>query len=242
MTDGWAAAEPAAAHAIVDGPLADELTIDGADGHHLQRVRRLRVGERLTVADGAGRWRTYRIDALGAGSLALVATTDERTEPAGSPPLALAFALTKGAKPETVVAHLTELGVDRILPVTARRSVARWEGTRADGALERLRRVAREAAQQSRRARLPAVEPLRPVLDLVGTPGLVVGDRGGVPVQELEPPGPGGWLAVVGPEGGFDDDELDALGPAPRIAVGSHVLRAETAALSVAAALVGSRS
>jgi 16S rRNA (uracil1498-N3)-methyltransferase len=241
MITGWAAAEPAAAHAIVDGPLADRLTIDGPDGHHLQRVRRLRAGETVTVADGTGQWRSYEVAAVGAGSLDLAATADARTEPVAAPPLAVAFALTKGAKPETVVAHLTELGVDRILPVAARRSVTRWEGDRAESAIERLRRVAREAAQQSRRARLPIVEPLRPVLELVGAPGLVVGDRRGVPVDRLDAPGPGGWLALVGPEGGLDDDELAALHDAPRLAVGSHVLRAETAALSVAAVLAGAR-
>jgi len=241
MAEGWAAAEAAAAHVIVDGPLDDGLVVDGHDGHHLQRVRRLRVGEAVTAADGTGRWRPYRIDEVGDGRLVLEATGPSWVEPVGVPPLAIAFSLTKGAKPETVVARLTELGVDRVLPVLANRSIARWTAERAGTALARLRRVAREAAQQSRRARLPVIEPLGPVAGLVGRSGLVVGDRGGPGTGTLAPPGPGGWLAVVGPEGGFDPQELAAFEGAPRVGVGPHVLRAETAAVAVAAALTALR-
>ena len=56
----YAAAEVAAAHCFVDR-LDSSVTVDGPDGHHLQRVRRLRTGEFLTAADGAGRWRRYVI-------------------------------------------------------------------------------------------------------------------------------------------------------------------------------------
>jgi len=241
MTEGWAAAEVAAAHVVVDDPLDESLVIVGDDGHHLQRVRRLRVGEALTAADGKGRWRAYRITEVGEGRLALTATAEQRDEPVGVPPLAVAFALTKGGKPETVVARLTELGVDRVLPVLARRSVARWTADRAATALTRLRRVAREAAQQSRRARLPVIEPFGPLSALVGAPGLVVGDRGAPPAGSLPRPGPDGWLALIGPEGGLDPEELAAFDGAPRVGVGPHVLRAETAAVAVAAALAGLR-
>jgi len=241
MVEGWAAAEAAAAHVIVDSPLTDALVITGDDGHHLQRVRRLRVGEAVTAADGDGRWRPYRVDEVGGGRLALGATAGPRAEPASLWPLAVAFALTKGAKPEIVVARLTELGVDRVLPVLGARSVARWSADRAETALARLRRVAREAAQQSRRARLPRIEPLRPLATLVGEPGLVVGERGGPGAGELDAPGASGWLAVVGPEGGFDPDELAAFEGSPRVGVGPHILRAETAAVAVAAALAGLR-
>jgi 16S rRNA (uracil1498-N3)-methyltransferase len=241
MTEGWAAAQPAAAHVIVDDRLDDGLVVTGDDGHHLQRVRRLRVGEAVTAADGEGHWRSYRIDEVGEGRLVLAATGEPRVEPASVPPLAVAFSLTKGEKPETVVARLTELGVDRVLPVLANRSVARWSGDRAATALTRLRRVAREAAQQSRRARLPLIEPLGPLAGLVGTPGLVVGDRGAPAAGALGAPGPEGWLAVVGPEGGFDPEERAAFEGAPRVGVGPHVLRAETAAVAVAAALASLR-
>jgi 16S rRNA (uracil1498-N3)-methyltransferase len=237
----WAASAPAAAHVVVDSALDDQLIVDGDDGHHLQRVRRLRAGEAVTAADGAGAWRPYEVAEVQHGRLVLEAAGETRVEPTLVPPLTVAFAITKADKPEAVVARLTELGVDRLIPVVARRSVAQWDGARAEAALVRLRRVAREAAMQCRRARLPEIGTPLPVTSLARRTGLVVADRDGPAVGALAEPGPDGWLVAVGPEGGFDDDELGALGGAPRFGVGPHVLRAETAAVAAAAALSGYR-
>ena len=57
----------------------------------------------------------------------------------------------------------------------------------------------------------------------------------------LPAPGPEGWTLVVGPEGGLADEELEALADAPRLALGPHVLRAETAAVAGAAVLITAR-
>ena len=73
------------------------------------------------------------------------------------------FAPVKGDRPEWTVQKLTELGVDRIVPLRAARSVVRWDGERGAAAVERLRRVAREAAMQSRRCRLPEVTEMTSV-------------------------------------------------------------------------------
>jgi 16S rRNA (uracil1498-N3)-methyltransferase len=154
----------------------------------------------------------------------------------------VAFALTKGDKPELVVQKLTELGVDRILPVVAERSVARPDAARAAAALERWRRIAREAARQCRRATLPVVEPLAPLADLAGHPGLVVAERGGSAADGLGAPVDGEILVIVGPEGGLTDGEVDALAPWARLDLGPHILRAETAALAAAALLAARRS
>ncbi|HEV7535704.1 MAG TPA: RsmE family RNA methyltransferase [Acidimicrobiia bacterium] len=240
---GWPADVPAAAHLFVgsaDG-LTDAVAVAGEDGHHLARVLRLRVGETVTVADGAGQWRPYRIGAVGA-VVRLEATGAPEQEPTLSPGLAVAFALTKGDKPELVVQKLTELGVDRIVPVVAERSVARLDGARAEAALERWRRIAREAARQSRRATLPAVEPLAPLPTLAGHPGLVVAERGGMAADALGAPPGGEVLVVVGPEGGLADTEVAALGSWARLDLGPHVLRAETAAIAAAAVLGAARA
>ncbi|HZP28619.1 MAG TPA: RsmE family RNA methyltransferase [Acidimicrobiia bacterium] len=233
---GWAAAHPATAHVFL-GALTDTARVTGDDGHHLARVRRVRAGEELTAADGSGTWRPYVVARVEGAALELAACGEPCVEPELTPRLEVAFALTKGAKPETVVQQLTELGVDRIRPVRARRSVVRWDAARAEAALARLRRVAREAAMQCRRARLPAVDPPAELATLAGVDGLVIGDPAAVGAPPPEPPAGGVWVAVVGPEGGFEPGETACLGPAARLAVGPHVLRAETAAVSVAAAL-----
>jgi 16S rRNA (uracil1498-N3)-methyltransferase len=239
---GFASRADAAAHAFV-ATLADAVTIEGPDGHHLERVRRLRVGEWITLADGTGAWRRYRITATGKARLDAEADGVVRAEPALSPRLAVAFGVGKGAKPEQVVSGLTELGVDRIVPFLSARSVVRWDGERGVAAGERLRRVAREAAMQCRRSRVPEVTDPVPLAGLVTDGVVVVGDPDGMPAASLEEPAGGEWLAVVGAEGGLDPAERASLagGRAVAVAVGPHVLRTETAALAVAAVLAGRR-
>ncbi len=228
----------AAAHVLVER-LDDAVAVSGPAGHHLERVRRLRVGEVVTAADGWGRWRAYDVAAAANGTLELRATSDVGHEAVPVPGLAVAISLTKGDRPEVAVQKLTELGVDRVVVVQAARSVVRWTSS-AQG-MVRLQRVAREACEQSRRAHVPVVEGPVALELLADEPGLVVADRGGVPADELAAPAGGSWLVLVGPEGGFDPRERELLAGAARLTIGDHVLRAETAAVAVAAVLASRR-
>ena len=214
-------AEKARAHAFVADLDAPEL--DAADRHHLERVLRLRPGEEVTVSDGRGGWRTCRFGPV--------------LEPAGPvardarpvPEIAVAFALVKGERPEWSVQKLTELGVDRIVPFVAARSVVRWEGERATRQTGRLRRVAREAAMQCRRTWLPEVEEVASFVEVAARAGAVLADpEGGPPALPVGP-------VLVGPEGGWSREE--EARDLPRMALGTHVLRAETAAVAVATLL-----
>jgi 16S rRNA (uracil1498-N3)-methyltransferase len=235
----------AVAHTYADR-LDDSIRVEGEEGHHLQRVRRLRAGEVVTAADGYGRWRSYVIVTADDGALDLRATSEFEHEALLEPGLAVACSLTKGDRPELVVQKLTELGVDRVVFVEAARSVVHWSEQRARTAMERLARVAREAGAQSRRARLPVLDgPVTPG-DLASHPGLVVADVTGVAADAVPLPvaAPGSraeWLIAVGPEGGFTVSELAQFADAPRLAVGPFVLRAETASIAATAALAGRR-
>jgi 16S rRNA (uracil1498-N3)-methyltransferase len=237
MEQRYAAAEAAAAHVFV-GVLGASITVDGPDGHHLQRVRRLRGGEHVTAADGTGRWRRYVIAAAEPGRLQLSAESEVAVDPEPWPAVAVAVALTKGAKLEVVVAQLTELGVTRIEPVRAKRSVVRWDGPRAEAATQRLTTVAREAAMQCRRARIPEVAAVGDLADLAGRPGIVVAARDGGPAVKVPLPPGGTWTVVVGPEGGFEPGEVEALEPLGRLSLSRYVLRAQTAPVVGAALLV----
>lgn len=242
IDDRFAAGADAAAHLFV-ASLDSVVTVDGPDGHHLQRVRRLRIGEQVTAADGEGRWRRYAIAGAEPGRLLLRAESEAVVEPEPWPAVVVAVALTKGAKLETVVAQLTELGVARIEPVRARRSVVRWDAARAEAVRERLATVAREAAMQCRRARVPVVAAVSDLSALAGRPGIVVAAREGRPAAEIprpptgEPPF-GIWTIVVGPEGGFEPGEVEALSPLGLLALSRYVLRAQTAPVVAAALLV----
>ncbi len=230
----------AAAMVFVDD--AAEPVLSAADTHHLLDVLRLRPGEAVVASDGAGWWVPCRIGpatATGRGpdpAEVLVVDGEPVTERRLEPALTVAFAPAKGDRPEWVVQKLTELGIDRIVPVTCARSVVRWEGERARRAVERLRRVAREAAAQCRRVRLPEVDPVATFDGL--------GEAVGVEPCLAHPGGPPPSLAapvvVIGPEGGWEEAELDRY--PGTVGLGPTVLRAETAAVTAGALLGALRS
>lgn len=234
--------EVAAATHLFAAGLTDALSIGGEDGHHLIRVLRLTAGERVTVADGAGEWRIYTLEGCSDGTARLVAASPLHREPALDPRLAVAFALIKGDGPDLAVRQLTEIGVQRILPVTSARAVPRWDPGRRQAALTRWRRIAAEAARQCRRAHLPEVAPVGSISDLRGHPGLVLAKRGGVAPLLVGPPAGGEILAVVGPEGGLTDAEVVELNPWATVDLGPYVLRAATAVVVAASVLGATRS
>jgi 16S rRNA (uracil1498-N3)-methyltransferase len=240
VQSGWAARAGAAAHTFVDR-LDDALTLEGDAARHLAGSLRLRPGECVTAADGHGRWRAYEVGTVDRYELHLAAGAPVVVEPRLTPAVCVAFALTKADKPDLVVQKLTELGVDRIVLVRAARSVPRWDAARTAAAVARLERVAREAAQQCRRATLPEVAGIETPASLADRPGLVVADPSGAGPTEVALPGTDEWALAVGPEGGFDPDELAAM-PGPRLGLGPYVLRAETAAIAGAAALCARRA
>jgi len=218
-----------AAHVFVDDVGHPDLSAE--DRHHLERVLRLRSDEKITVGDGAGRWRWCR---LGGSGGPLSPLSGVFTDPRPEPTLTVALALTKGHRPELAVQKLTEIGIDRIALFSARRSVARWNPERAIHHLDRLRRVAREAASQSRRVWLPVIEPVVDFEEVAGRPGAVMAERNGRPLAVPD------LLVMIGPEGGWDPAELES-GP-PQVGLGPGVLRAETAALAAGVILCGLRA
>jgi 16S rRNA (uracil1498-N3)-methyltransferase len=203
------------------------LALERDDVHHLGRVLRIRVGEEVTAADGAGAWRSCRWTGDG-----LEAAGEPRTEVVVEPAVTVALAPTKGERPAWAVQKLTEIGVDRMVIVIAERSVVRWDAGRAGAHLDRLGRVAREAAAQSRRATIPPVEGPVGVAEMVAD-GAVLADPAGPPLSLQQP------TVVVGPEGGWTPEELR---DAPTAGLGTTILRTETAAVVAASLLVALRN
>lgn len=216
-----------AAHVVVDD--VDRPALDAASSHHLVRVRRLTPGTECTVTDGHGAWRRCRLTAAGDvepdGPVVRVARA--------TPPITIAFALTKAGKPEIVVQKLTELGVDRIAAFRARHSVVRWDEAKAVTQHARWEAIARGAVEQSRGVWLPTVDPLADVA-AVAALGAVRLDRGG------EAPSLARSVLAVGPEGGWSDEERQQLPEA--VGCGVNVLRSETAALTAGGVLCALRS
>jgi len=228
---------PAEARAVAQVFVTDleTLPVEADDVRHLRQVLRLRAGEAVVAADGAGAWRLCRF----AGTTQRGTPRERVLVPDGpvttcarpAPEVTVAFVPVKGDRPEWAVQKLTEAGVDRIVLLRSARAVVRWEAERAATAVDRLRRVAREAAAQSRRPWLPEVSGVVSLDDLarrLAPVPLALADPAGAP-PSLELP-----ALAVGPEGGWDASETAAA--YPLVGLGPTVLRAETA--SVAAGLL----
>ena len=218
----------ARAHAFVDDLAEPRLRDD--DHRHLTRVLRLPTGATVTVGDGAGSWRVCQLRADPELDIEGEIVTDPRPEPQ----LTVACAIVKGHRPELVVQKLTELGVDRVVPFVAERSVVRWDDAKTARQADRLTIIAREAAMQCRRTYLPEIADLTDFATVARLPGATLADGTG------QAPSLSARAVLVGPEGGWSDAER-GFG-LPLVRLGAHTLRSETAAITAGALLVAIRS
>lgn len=221
----------------------DHVVVDGAEGHHAVVVRRLRAGERVLLTDGRGVAAEGEVAEVGKRSLS-VRLDDVRREPPPAPAITVVQALPKGDRGELAVEVLTEIGVERIVPWAAERSVAVWRGERAEKGRAKWAATAREAAKQSRRVWHPSIDPIADTADvarLVADADLavVLHEAATEPLPVVGPEA-SQVLVVVGPEGGLTDAELAALADAGArpARLGAEVLRTSTAGLAACAALL----
>src|SRR5271165_191499 len=104
---------------------SDVVVLSGTEGRHAATVRRLRPGERADVGDGTGLVVECVVAAAGPGGLEL-AVRSRREVPRPDPAITVVQAIPKGDRGELAVEEMTEVGVDRIMPWAAARSVAIW--------------------------------------------------------------------------------------------------------------------
>ncbi|MGH3824112.1 MAG: 16S rRNA (uracil(1498)-N(3))-methyltransferase [Pseudonocardiaceae bacterium] len=225
-----------------------EMMLDGPEGRHAATVRRLRVGERLTLTDGGGELALCEVLEAGRERLRL-RVLGRASEPAPVLRVTLAQALLKGDRGELSVELAVEAGVDAVLPWRADRCVARWDsGPRGAKALARWRDAAREAAKQSRRGWVPQVsEPVSTAAlgqRCAAAAGCLVLHESALEVlPSVALPAGGELLLIVGPEGGITEAELATLtgaGGRP-VRLGPGVLRSSSAG-AVALGAIGALS
>jgi 16S rRNA (uracil1498-N3)-methyltransferase len=214
-----------AAHVFISS-LASPV-LEQEDAHHLLKVLRVTEHDIVTVSDGRGSWITAKLDKHGElHPLSEIFETAPRKHM-----LSVAFAPVKGEKPEVIVQKLTELGIDKIIPLApTRRSVVKWDDARVAKNEERLRKIAREAAMQSRRTWLPSIHSITALADVLAMSGCAIAEPGGCEITRDH------HIVVIGPEGGFAPEELTTQ--VPTVSLGESILRAETAAIVAGALMV----
>ncbi|WP_027883052.1 16S rRNA (uracil(1498)-N(3))-methyltransferase [Meiothermus rufus] len=212
--------------------IAPRIGLTGREARHLAQVLRARKGDILTVFDGQGLEGRAQVVALEPGCIWLQV---EETWPASREtpqPITLYLALLKGDHLAEVVRAATELGVEQVVPILCQHCVVR---ELSQAKLERLQRIAREAAKQCQRSRVPTVQPL---LFLKEVPrveqGFVAHPQASLLVhQRFDPQRPTALL--TGPEGGLSPAEvalLEERGFTP-VTLGPRILRAETAPVAL---------
>ena len=210
----------------------ERFPLPAAIAHQVTHVLRLQEGDEIALLDGRGyevRCRIENGDCVAVERRAAVGEPEHR--------LKVWQALLKGYHLEPVVRHGTEIGIARFGLFVSERSIARELSPRK---LERLRAVAREAAEQSERGIVPPVDEPIAFAEAIkaAAPGsvLLFERHEGMRLTEMEPPP----SAFIGPEGGFSPDEVDAAERAGLAiaGLGPRILRSETVAVAVAAAIL----
>lgn len=221
----------------------DIVVLEGPEGRHAVTVKRTHVGERLRVADGAGRVVTGVVEAVERDRLSLRADAVEDL-PEPSPRFVLVQALAKGDRDDQAIEAATELGVDEVVPWQAGRSIVQWRGDRGAKAWAKWDAVLVAATKQSRRPRRPVLAAAATTADVVarvrsGATAYVLHEDAELPLAGRELPQEGEVLVVVGPEGGIAPDELEAFRAAGAAVVrlGDTVLRSSSAGPAALAVL-----
>ena len=222
------------------------IALTGAEAKHASVVRRVRVGESVTIGDGAGVWLEGTVEDVSAAQVAVrVSARREQQQPESR--IVLVQALAKGDRDELAVQAACELGVDEIVPWQAARSISRWEGAKADKGRERWATIVREAAKQAHRAWVPEVSSVQSTAQLAARAAdarmLILDPWTQTRLAGILPDGRD-LVLVVGPEGGIAPEELEKLeaAGAERVRLGETVLRTSTAgpaAIAVLSSILG---
>jgi len=224
----------------------DTVVVEGDEARHAVVVRRIRVGEAIVLVDGSGTAATCTVTGTTKTSLS-ASVSSVAVTPAPTLHVTVVQAIPKGDRGELAVEVLTEIGVDRIVPWAAARSVGVWRGERAAKSLAKWRATARESGKQSRRAWLPEVSAMMTTAEVAvlvdeADMAVVLHEAASSPLASLPLEGVRSMLVVVGPEGGISDEELTALGAASVVRMGESVLRTSTAGVAAVAALLSRTS
>lgn len=231
---------PMRSHRAFVAKLEPVITLTGREFDHL-RVLRANIGDHVTVFDGAGLEADSQI--ISTDEMSITLELGEIRAVTLEPPQAitLAIGLLKADKLSDVVRACTELGVNKFQLLITEFSDAKEIGSQK---LERLRRVALEAAKQCRRSVVPDIlEPIKLIHLEPGLGSIVAHPGSGIRAREVVT-----WdspvTVITGPEGGFSSREIELLESrgVTRVGLGPRILRAETAPNALIAALTAAEN
>ncbi len=233
---------------FITDPIADgQICLTGETAKHILRVLRMRVGETLTLCDGAGT--DYQCTLTDTANDIATCQVEAQLPSVGEPcvKVTLYMALPKGDKMDLIVQKAVELGVTTIVPYISARCVARPDGKSMAKKQQRWQKIALEAAMQSRRGIVPTVADCLSFAQATAqaathaTALCLYEDEQTLGLRTALSQQPQTQIAfLVGPEGGFDPSEvaLAAQAGVQSVSLGKRILRCETAPLAALAAIL----
>jgi 16S rRNA (uracil1498-N3)-methyltransferase len=226
---------------FVDDGNIDEnnILIEGEDVNHISKVLRLRTGEKISVSNGRGKEFICTLSEINKKQVICKINEEFQNQTEAPISITLFQGLPKAQKMDLIIQKCVEIGIYKIQPVITERVVIKVEGKDLSNKIERWRRIAEEAAKQSKRGIIPEIaEPISfsEAIEMLKDMNLSV-----VPYEKEDARGLKEVLKqglnaktigiLIGPEGGFDEGEIERclnLNVKP-VTLGPRILRTETA-------------
>lgn len=219
-------------------------TISGEEAQHISRVLRMKKGDEVTLCDGEGMFYEAVLSDFSDKTVTAEILSSRRAETEPQVQVTIFQGVPKNPKLETIIQKLTEIGAVRLVPVDTKRAVAKLD---KENKVERLRKIAREAAKQSKRGIVPEV--LSPLSFKEAVKMASESDLALIPYEEeremslkkaLQGKKPKTVSVMIGPEGGFDSEEIKFAkeNGITSVTLGKRILRTETAPLTVCSAVL----
>lgn len=232
---------------FISSQLTGTVTLDGAEGHHAV-VKRMSVGEQLTLVDGRGGWARGTVTGVTKKTVTVEVAESGQDVPR-HPRITVVQALPKADRSEQAVDLATQAGADRIIPWQAERCVARW-GNKEEKGRAKWSAAAIAAAKQCRRTWIPQIEPVQSTVELCqsisqvtsqdGALVLLFHEEAATPIKDFPIPAEVSevWI-LIGPEGGIGEDESEALrtAGAQPVVMGPEIFRSASAACAAIVAI-----
>lgn len=223
----------------------EHILLSGENARHIERVLRMKVGERFSVSTADGLCHQCVIEAFEEDGVCGKILESEQGDTEPSVAITLYQALPKGDKMELILQKAVELGVSRVVPVLTHRCVSRPDSKSMDKKIQRYQKIVEAAAKQSGRSILPEVGDLLSFSELcrkVETHAQVIVcyEGGGKRLCELAGPDSRELALIIGSEGGFEAAEIEQLAAqgAEAATLGKLILRCETAPLAALSILM----
>ncbi len=224
----------------------DKIILNEEQSRHIAKSLRMRVGDMLTLCDGAGTDFGCIIDEITKDYVALSVCYKQASDSEPSVKVSLYQGVPKGDKMEDIIQKCVELGIYEITPVLTKRSVSRPKNTQAEKKRARYQKIALEAAQQSGRGIVPEINKMKSfkeaVSDCTADVKILFYEGGGKSIKTIidENKTASSFAVFIGPEGGFEKEEVDEIlnNGGINATLGARILRTQTAPVAALTAIM----